>query len=136
MISFKKINLNRPHCFFSYIKNGNPNLLSIGKISCKNTAVVYNQNINSENPLGLSFSDVDAYIIDETGNKCLIFALTKKNREVLGQCQKLWSEFKKQIKAINGGKSIKYKTDFMKIRFDSNDDDLPLNKLLSLSVLI
>ena len=64
-------------------------------MSHKNTdAVIYeikytmmqsinNQNIDSEIPLCLSFSDVDAYIIEcnsieESGNKYLIFALTKK----------------------------------------------------------
>ena len=63
MISFKKINLNRPYYFFSDIKNVDPNLLSINKISYKCTDVaVYkikyimmenmnNQNIDSENPL-------------------------------------------------------------------------------------
>ena len=40
MISFKKNNLNRPYYFFSDIENVDPNLLSINKISYKNTAVV------------------------------------------------------------------------------------------------
>ena len=48
--------------------------------------------------------------------------------------KKLWSEIKKQIKAINSCKSIKYKNDFMKIKFDSYDD-LPFNKILYFSVL-
>ena len=50
------------------------------KISYKNTdAVKYimrqsinNQNVDSENILCLSFSDVDGYIIQESGNKYLI----------------------------------------------------------------
>ena len=43
MITLKKINLNHPYYFFSDIKNVDPNLLSINKISYKNTdAVVYN----------------------------------------------------------------------------------------------
>ena len=49
--------------------------------------------------------------------------------------KKLWSKIKKQIKAINSGKKIKYKNDFMKIRFDSFDGDLPLHKILCLSDL-
>ena len=71
MISSKKINLNCSFYFFSDIKNVDANLLSINKIYMKNTDVaVYNINyimmesINSENPLCLSFSDVDAYIIE------------------------------------------------------------------------
>ena len=59
---------------------------------------INNQNIDS---------DVDAYIIEENGNRYLIFALTKKNKKVLGQYKKLWNEIKKQIEAINGAESIK-----------------------------
>ena len=54
---------------------------------------------------------------------------------MLGIYIKLWNEIKKQIKAVNSGESIKYKNDFMKIRINSNGDDLPLDKVLSFSVL-
>ena len=64
----------------------------------------------------------------------LVFALTKNNRKELEIYRKLWNEIKNQIKTINGGESIKYKKDFLKIRFDSNDD-LPLNKILSILIL-
>ena len=107
MISFKKINLNCPYYFFNDIRNVDSNLLSINKISYKNTdAVMYNikyimmesinnQNIHSENPLCLSFSHVDAYIIKKSGNKYLIFALTKNNKKKLRQYKNLWSEINK-----------------------------------------
>ena len=93
MIAFKKINLNCPYYFFSDIKSVDPNLLRLNKISYKNTdAVVYsikyimmesisNQNIDSENPLCLSFSNVDAYIIEESVSKYLIFALRQNNKK-------------------------------------------------------
>ena len=81
MISFKKINLNRSYYFFSDTKNVDLNLLSINKIYTRNTDVVVcsfkyivMESINSEIPLCLIFSDVDAYIIEENGNKYLIFA--------------------------------------------------------------
>ena len=105
-------------------------MLNINKTYAKNTdAVIYeikyimmqsinNQNIDREVPLSLSFSNVDAYIIEENENKYLIFALTENNKEVLEPYKKLWSKIKKQIKAINSGESIKYKNDFMKIRLD------------------
>ena len=128
MISFKKINLNRPYYFFSDIKNVDPNLLSINKISLGS---INNPNIDSENPL--SFSDVDAYIIEERGSKSLIFALAKKSQKVLEIHKKLWNETKKQIKAVNGCESVIYKKDFMKFRFDSYNDDLPLGKEISSS---
>ena len=47
----------------------------------------------------------------------------------------LWDEIKNQIKTINGSKSIEYKKDFMKIRFES-DDDLPLGKILSIPFMV
>ena len=125
MITFEKISLNLSHYFFNSIKKIDPNFLSTNKKCMKNTdAVVYeikyimmqsidNQNLNKEVPLCLSFSDVDAYIIEENENKYLIFALTDNNKEVLELYKKLWSEIKKQIKAINCGESIKYKNDFV-----------------------
>ena len=42
---------------------------------------INNQNIDSEVPHRLSFSDVGAYIIEENGIKYLIFALTENNRK-------------------------------------------------------
>ena len=122
MITFRKFNLNRPYYFFNDIKNVDLNLLSIDKVYTKDThVVIYSikyimmEIINSEIPLCLRFSDVDAYIIEENGNKYLIFALTKKNKKVLDVSKKLWSETKKQIKAMNSGESIKYKKDLMMI---------------------
>ena len=82
---------------------------------------INNHHIDKEIPLCLSFSDVDAYIIEENQSKYLIFALTENNKEVLELYKKLWSEIKKQIKTINSGESVKYKNDFMKSRFDSYD---------------
>ena len=48
--------------------------------------------------------------------------------------KKLWSKIKKQIKAINSGKSSKYESGFMKIEVDSNDK-LSLKKVLYTPVL-
>ena len=41
---------------------------------------------------------------------------------------------KSKIKTINGGKEGEYGKDFMKIKFD-RDDDLPLNKPLKLHMV-
>ena len=43
---------------------------------------------------------------------------------------KLWNKIKNQIEKIND-KPSEYEKDFMKIKFDS-DDNLPLNKILKL----
>ena len=47
----------------------------------------------------------------------------------------LWDKIKNQVGAVSGGKPIEYGRDFMKIRFES-DDDLPLGEILNISVCI
>ena len=106
-ITFEKINLNDTYYFFKDIKNFNTNLPNIKKTYAKNTdAVIYeiksimiqsinNQNIDRGTPLCLSFSDVDAHIIEENENNYLIFVLTEDNQEVLEPHKKLWSKIKK-----------------------------------------
>ena len=47
---------------------------------------------------------------------------------------KLWDEIKYHIQTINANEFDEYDKDYMKIKFDS-DDNLPLNKMLKSSVL-
>ena len=89
------------------------------------------ENINSVNPLYLVIGEVDGYIEENNGNKYLTFASTETNKKVLEKYTKLWDEIKYHIKTINAGKSGEYDKDYMKIKFNSNDD-LPLNKILKL----
>ena len=44
-------------------------------------------------------------------------------------------KLKKHIELISGNKVIKYSKDFMKIKFES-DDDLPLGKLLNIPLCV
>ena len=46
----------------------------------------------------------------------------------------VWDGIKNKIKAINGSKENDYGKDYMKIRFNS-DDDLPLNKPLKFHLM-
>ena len=74
--------------------------------------------------------------VEKNGNKYLTFASTDKSKKVLEKYTKLWDEIKYHIRTINTGKSgecnsIEYEKDYIKIKFDS-DDDLPLNKILKL----
>ena len=55
-------------------------------------------------------------------------------KKVLAKFIKLWYEIKYLIETINEGKSGKHEKNFMKIKFDS-DDNLPLNKMLKLHIL-
>ena len=64
----------------------------------------------------------------------MTFALTKNNKKVLETYRKLWNEIKIQIETTDGGESIKYKKDFIEIRFDSNND-LTIDKILSIPIL-
>ena len=52
-----------------------------------------------------------------------------ENKEWLKKHTDIWDWIENKIKAINGGKENDYGKDYMKIKFNS-DDDLPLNKQL------
>ena len=59
----------------------------------------------------------------------MIFTLTDKNKEASENYKELWSE----IGTIRGIEPIKYEKDFIKIKFES-DDDLPLGKIPNIPV--
>ena len=65
----------------------------------------------------------------------MVFLFTSKNREALENYTELWDEIKDQIEKINGENPIEYGKDFMKARFESNDE-LPLSKILNIPVCI
>ena len=62
------------------------------------------------------------------GNKYLVLDSTDKNKEVLTKYTELWNGIKNLIEKVNN-KPGEYGKDFMKIKFNS-DDNLPLNKTL------
>ena len=128
------------------IKNFDLNLLSINKISfeknidCVIYKIEYFKNLDSENYLYLTFNNVDAYIEynpteDDSETKYLVFSFTDKKREALENYTELWDEMKDQNETVNGDNPIEYGKDFMRARFESNDD-LPLNKILNILVCI
>ena len=70
------------------IKNFDPNLLSIAKISFESTdSVIYDikyfKNLDNANSLSLIFNNMDGYIEESDKNKYLIFTSTDKNKEAL-----------------------------------------------------
>ena len=87
------------------------------------------ENIYSVNPLYLLVNHASGYIEEKNGNKYLIFDSVDENKEVLKKYADVWDGIKNKIKAINGGKENDYGKDYMKIKFNS-DDDLPLSKPL------
>ena len=107
----------------------NISIYCIGYITIK--IISDDENINSVNPLYLIIGDVDGYIEENYRNKYLNFASTDKNKKVLEKYTKLWDEIKYHIQTTNAEKSGENEKDYMKIKF-SSDNDLPLNKALTL----
>ena len=77
---------------------------------------------NNEDFLYLIFNNVDGYTIKNNGIKYLVFDSTDENKKALKKYAELWEESKRQMEAINDGEPIKYRKDFMKIRFEPDDD--------------
>ena len=101
------------------------NIYYIKYTPTKNTnGVSIDRNDNDEDYLYLFFDDVDGHIKKNNGIKYLVLPFTDKNKEALKYKIKLWEKTKRQMKVINDDEPIEYKKDFMKIRFES-DDDLP-----------
>ena len=90
---------------------------------------------NDEDFLYLFLDDVERHIEKNNENKYLVFTPTEKNKEALKNYKKIWEETKKQIEVINDDKPIEYRKDFMKIKFES-DDDLPLSKTFNVLDMI
>ena len=65
----------------------------------------------------------------------MVFVLTEKNEEALENYTELWDETKNEIEAKRGIEPIKYEKDFMRIKFES-DDNLRLGKILNIPVCV
>ena len=144
---------NRTYYFYNDIINieeFNSSLLKIDKKSYKDIDIYYIgyitikkigdcENIYSVNPLYLIIGKVDGHIEENNGNKYLVFDpaelhSTDENKEVLKKYTELWDGIKNEIETINGSKKGEYGKDFMKTKFNA-DDNLPLNKPLKLHLL-
>ena len=106
--------------------------INIYYIGCVTKKPEYN--INSVNPFYLLIVELDGFIEEKEGIKYLNISLTYYNNDVLIKYVEVWSGIKDQIKEINDGQIGEYDKDYMKIKFDS-DDNLPLNKILKFRVL-
>ena len=136
----------KTYCFYFYfyndmisIKNFDPILLKIDKKSYKNIGI-YNigyitikriddyDNIYSVNPLYLLVNHAYGYIEEKHENKYLIFDTTDEKKELLKKYNDVWNGIKKKIEEVSSGE-CDYEKDYMKIKFNS-DDNLLLNKPL------
>ena len=147
----KQINIkNRTYYFYNdmiNLKKFQPNLLKIDRKSYKNIGI-YNigyitikkiddcENIYSVNPLYLLVNHASGYIEEKNGNKYLIFDdSVNENKGLLKKYADVWDGIKNEIRTINGGKENDYEKNYMKIKFNS-DDDLPLNKPLKFHAMV
>ena len=121
-LSFKGVFSLHIYCI-KYICTKSPDRVSIDRLN------------NYENYLYLFLRDVDGYIEKNNEINYLVFTSTEKNKKALKKYKKLQEETKKQIEVISDYEPIKYRNEFMKIRFES-DDDLPLGKTSSISDMI
>ena len=70
----------------------------------------------------LIIGEVDGHIEEKNGRKYLVFYFTGENKELLKRYVELWDGIKNKIKSINGSKKGEYDKDFMKIKFDADDN--------------
>ena len=84
------------------------------------------ENISSVNPLCLHINEASRYMEEKNETKYLFFDSVDENEKVLKNYADVWDGIKSKIKTINGVKENDYEKDYMKIKFNS-DDDLPLN---------
>ena len=85
------------------------------------------EKIYTVNFLYLIIGKVDGYIEEKHGSTYLVFDSASENKELLKKYTELWNGIKNEIGTINGGKKGEYGKDFMKTKFDANDN-LPLKK--------
>ena len=80
------------------------------------------------NPLYLRITHANRYIEEINENKYLIFDSIDENKELLKKYNDVFNGIMGKIKEVSNDE-CDYEKDYMKIKFNSNDD-LPLNKPL------
>ena len=101
-------------------------IYNIGYITIKKNG--HCENIYSVNPLCLRITHANGYIEDINENKYLIFDSIDENKELLKKYDDVFNGIMGKIKEV-GNDECDYEKDYMKIKFNS-DDNLPLNKPL------
>ena len=143
----KQINLkNRSYYFRNdqiWINNFDAKNLKLDKKSVMDINIYYigyvtkktEYNINSVNPLYLFISAFDRFIDEKNRNKYLNITLTDNNNDVLIKYAEVCNGMKDKIKKINNDPVVEYDKDYIKIKFNS-DDNLPLNEVLKFHAVI
>ena len=91
------------------------------------------ENIYSVNPLYLIIAHASGYIEEKGVNKYLVFDSTDENKELLKKYNDVFNGIMGKIKEVSSDE-CDYEKDYMKIKFNS-DDNLPLNKPLKFHLM-
>ena len=153
MATIEQINIkNRTYYFYNDIidiKNFDLSMLKLNKKPYKDIGI-YNigyitikkigdcKNIYSVNPLYLRITHANRYIQRSSAeeineNKYLIFDSIDENKELLKKYNDVFNGIMGKIKEVSNDE-CDYEKDYMKIKFNS-DDDLPLNKPLKFHIM-
>ena len=82
----------------------------------------------------MTITHANGYIEEKSVNQYLIFNSMDENKELLKKYDDVFNGIRNKIKKI-GGDERDFEKDYMKIKFNS-DDDLPLNKQLKFHNMI
>ena len=154
MGTIKQIDIkNRTYYFYNDmidIKKFDSDLLKIDKKSYKDIGIYSTgymkikkiddyENIYSANPLYLIIDHASGYIEEKGINKYLVFNSTElhsadENKELRKKYNDIFNGFRNKIKKVSGNE-CDYEKDYMKIKFNS-DDDLTLSKQLKFHNMI
>ena len=137
MIDIKKFDIKIDKKLYKDLGIYNTGYITINKI-------VDYENIYSGNPLYLTINHASGYIEEKSVNKYLVFDSMElhstelhskdENKMLLKKYNDVFNGIRNKIKNIRGDE-CDYEKDYMKIKFNSNDD-LPLNKQLKFHNMI
>ena len=142
----KQLNFKNTKYFLSNdlidIRNFDPSLLRLDKIESAN-ANIYSVNyvrkkpVEHLDPIYLFVKELYGFITQENSYSKYYGILVDANEDFLTMYEEIWVAIKEEIKKICNGVDGEYDKDYMKIKFDSDDDDdLPLNKIMKFRTLI
>ena len=118
------------------IKNFNNNKLKLDKKGVFDNDVYYigyitkkpQWHVFSVNPLYLMINKIKGHFEEVDGDKYL--TISSENGDIMQKYQEVFDGIKEIIKKINDyGQAIKYDDNYMKIKFNT-DDNIPLNKII------
>ena len=115
MVTIKQLNIkNKTYYLYDdliNLKDFDPSLLKLDKKSSMDISIYYidyvtkktEYNINIVNPFYLHINELDGFIEEKEGSKCLNISLIYNNNDVLVKFAEIWRGIKDQIKKKNNG---------------------------------